>query len=78
MDLDGEELWTNGQPTASPFDSLLSFGDATEEWGLSESTLRKAVQYKKLVEGVDVQKFGKQWIVTRDAMAREYGPAPQR
>ena len=78
LDLDGEELWANGQPVASPFDRLLSFADATEQWGLSESTLRKAVQYKKLVEGVDVQKFGKQWIVTRDAMAREYGPAPQR
>lgn len=78
LDLDGEELWANGQPVASPFDRLLSFADATEQWGLSESTLRKAVQYKKLVEGVDVQKFGKQWIVTRDAMDREYGPAPQR
>lgn len=74
IDLDGEELWENGQPTASPFDALLSFGDATELWGLSESTLRKAVQYRKLVEGVDVQKFGKQWVITRSAMIREYGP----
>ena len=29
-------------------------------------------------EGVDAQKYGKQWIVTRNAMEREYGPAPQR
>lgn len=50
--------------------------DATDLWGLNESTLRKAVAYRKLVEGVDVQKFGKQWVVTRDAMERKYGAQP--
>ena len=44
--------------------------------GLHDSTLRKAVSYHKLVEGLDVQKFGKQWVVTRSAMEREYGPQP--
>lgn len=78
IDLDGAELWENGTPAESPFDSLLSFADATEIWRLSESTLRKAVAYHKLVEGVDAQKYGKQWIVTRSAMEREYGPVPQR
>lgn len=73
LDLDCEELWENGQPVSTPFDRLLAFGDATDLWGLNESTLRKAVAYRKLVEGVDVQKFGKQWVVTRDAMEREYG-----
>lgn len=77
LDLDGEELWANGIQVQTPFDRLLSFGDATELWGLHDSTLRKAVSYGKLVEGVDVQKFGKQWIVTHDAMLREYGPPPQ-
>ncbi len=76
LDLDASELWANGQPTSSPFDSLLSFADATALWGLSESTLRKAVSYRRLIEGVDVQKYGKQWIVTRAAMEREYGPCP--
>lgn len=55
------------------FDGLLSFKDATDRWGLNESTLRKAVSYGKLVDGVDVKKFGKQWIVTIEAMEREYG-----
>jgi hypothetical protein len=51
----------------------MSFGDATQLWGLNESTLRKAIVYGKLVNGVDVCKFGKQWIITVDAMKREYG-----
>ncbi len=77
IDLACDELYHNGTPVQTPFDGLLSFGDATAIWGLSESTLRKAVAYRKLIEGVDVQKYGKQWIVTRAAMLREYGNPPQ-
>lgn len=58
-------------PTA--FDGLLSFKEATDLWHLHESTLRKAVAYGKIVEGIDCKKFGKQWIITREAMEREYG-----
>ena len=58
---------------ATLFDGLISFSDASELWGLSESTLRKAVAYGKIVPGVDARKYGKQWIVNRDAMLREYG-----
>ena len=62
---------TSGQnkkpaPTRPPFADPVSY------------THLKAVAYHKLVEGVDAQKYGKQWIVTRNAMEREYGPAPQR
>ena len=73
LDLACDELWENGVDATTPFTGLLSFADATAMWGLNESTLRKAVAYRKLVEGVDVQKYGKQWIVTRSAMEREYG-----
>ena len=58
---------------ASTMSSLMSFGDASELWGLNESTLRKAVSYGKLVNGVDVCKFGKQWVVSKAAMKRTYG-----
>ena len=51
----------------------MAFSDATTLWVLNESTLRKAIAYGKLVEGVDVCKFGKQWIVSMEAMKREYG-----
>ena len=43
--------------------------------GLNESTLRKAVSYGKLVNGVDVRKFGKQWVVSAAAVKRAYGEA---
>ena len=73
LDLSCDELWENGVQVVTPFDGLMAFSDATELWGLNESTLRKAITYGKLVNGVDVCKFGKQWIVSIDAMKREYG-----
>jgi hypothetical protein len=73
VDLSCDELWENGVEVHTPFDGLMSFSDASERWGLSESTLRKAVSYGKIVPGVDARKYGKQWVVTRDAMNREYG-----
>ncbi|MGN1195194.1 MAG: DUF2442 domain-containing protein [Acutalibacteraceae bacterium] len=75
LDLSCDELWDNGVQVDTPFDGLMSFGDATELWGLNESTLRKAITYGKLVNGVDVCKFGKQWVVSVEAMKREYGIA---
>lgn len=73
LDLSCDELWENGIQIDTPFDKLMAFSDATELWGLSESTLRKAVAYGKLINGVDVCKFGKQWVISTDAMQREYG-----
>lgn len=73
IDLSCDELWENGIETKTPFDGLMSFADASELWNLSESTLRKAVSYGKIVPGVDARKYGKQWIVSREAMKREYG-----
>jgi len=57
----------------NPFNHLLSFKEATDMWNLHESTLRKAVSYGKFKEGIDVKKFGKQWIITIEAVEREYG-----
>ena len=75
LDLSCDELWENGVVVETPFDGLMSFGDATELWGLNDSTLRKAITYGKLVNGVDVCKFGKQWVISAEAMKREYGNA---
>ena len=74
LDLSCDELWENGVQVEIPFDGLMAFSDATELWGLNESTLRKAITYGKLVNGVDVCKFGKQWVVSVESMKREYGP----
>ena len=73
LDLSCDELWENGEEVKTPFDGLIAFSDASELWGLNESTLRKAVTYGKLKTGVDVCKFGKQWVVSAEAMQREYG-----
>lgn len=78
LDLSCDELWDNGDTVETPFDGLIAFSDATELWGLNESTLRKAISYGKLVNGVDVCKFGKQWVVSIDAMKREYGNVTNR
>ena len=78
LDLSCDELWENGVQVDTPFDGLMAFSDATELWGLNESTLRKAITYGKLVNGVDVCKFGKQWVVSVDAMKREYGNAHEK
>ena len=73
-DLSCNELWDNGITVPTPFDNLLAMSDATELWGLNESTLRKAISYGKLKVGFDVCNYGKQWVVTKEAMIREYGP----
>ena len=78
LDISCDELYANGEIIKTPFDGLMSFNDATTLWGLNESTLRKAITYGKLVKGVDVCKFGKQWIISMDAMKREYGEPKEK
>jgi len=73
IDIACDELFYNGEIIKTPFDGLIAFSDATQLWGLNESTLRKAIAYGKLINGIDVCKFGKQWVVSSHAMRREYG-----
>ncbi len=73
LDLSCDELFENGEVVKTPFDGLMAFTDATRLWGLKESTLRKAIAYGKLVNGVDACKYGKQWVISMEAMKREYG-----
>ena len=73
VDLSCDELWENGKAIETPFDGLISMSDATTIWGLNESTLRKAIAYGKLKNGIDVCKYGKQWVVSVKSMLREYG-----
>jgi len=55
-----------------PFARLLSFAEAAEIWGIDQSTLRKAVADGRLRQGRDCRKFGKQWVITVDAMAKVF------
>ena len=76
IDLSCDELFYEGKEIKTPFDGLIAFTEACQLWSLNESTLRKAVSYGKLIDGIDVSKYGKQWVVTMKAMEREYGPLP--
>ena len=73
IDISCDELFENSKKIDTPFDGLMAFSDATDIWGLNESTLRKAIIYGKLINGIDVCKFGKQWVISSKAMKREYG-----
>ena len=73
IDIACDELYFNGKDIKTPFDGLIAFSDATQLWGLNESTLRKAIAYGKFINGYDVCKFGKQWVISSEAMEREYG-----
>lgn len=73
LDLSSNEIWANGEKVKNSFNGLLSFSDASNIWNLNESTLRKALSYGKLKAGTDCCKYGKQWVVSREAMLREYG-----
>lgn len=78
IDLEAEELWYEGEDVDSPFRDLMAFKDAEDHWGLRPSALRKAVQYGRFKVGEDVMHFGKQWVITRKAMEREYGTGPRK
>ena len=78
LDLSCDELYANGEAVQTPFDGLMAFGDATLLWGLDENTLCKAIAYGKLVNGVDACKYGKQWVISTEAMKREYGQPKTR
>ena len=78
IDISCDELFEKGKTIETPFDGLMAFSDATLIWGLNESTLRKAISYGKLINGIDVCKYGKQWVVSTTAMEREYGRPKNR
>ena len=73
IDLSADEIWENGEGIKTKFDNILAIGEATKIWGLDDSTIRKAIARGKFVNGVDTQKFGKQWVIVKEAMEREYG-----
>ncbi|WP_194190392.1 helix-turn-helix domain-containing protein [Clostridium chrysemydis] len=47
--------------------------EASREWGLNESTVRKAIQNGKFKEGSDYRKSGKVTLITKEAMEKVYG-----
>lgn len=54
------------------WDKIMSLSDAAKEYNREESTLRKAIKSGKLKEDIDCKKFGKQWVIRKESMEREY------
>ena len=52
---------------------VMTFSEASEKWGISISTLRMMARTNRAIEGVDIRKSGKVWLITIDAMKRLYG-----
>ena len=72
IDISSEEIWDNGETTATAFSDLISMREATDLFGLNPSTIRKAIQCGRFAIGQDVFKFGKQWVLVKAAVDREY------
>ena len=77
LDLSCNELFERGVTIDTEFDGLMACSDAASLWGLNESTVRKAIASGRLSSGADACKYGKQWVVTRSAMIREFGGPSQ-
>lgn len=63
---------TEGIDVYKKLNDVMTFSEASEKWGLGESTLRSVIRTNKLIEGVDYRKSGKVWLITKEAMQRLY------
>lgn len=52
--------------------TVMTFAEASEIWGLSKSTLNKVVDTGKLQEGKDYRRSKGTWLITRSAMIKLY------
>lgn len=64
---------TEGIKVFEKLNDVMTFSEASEKWGLGESTLRSVIRTNKLTEGIDYRKSGKVWLITKEAMQRLYG-----
>lgn len=55
------------------FKGLYTFQEVSEIYGIDNSTLRKQVSNNKLINEVEVKKFGKTWLITEQAMIKHFG-----
>ena len=55
------------------FKGLYTFLEVAKIYGIDDSCLRKQVSRNKFIIGEDVKKMGKTWIITEQAMIRNFG-----
>lgn len=54
------------------FDKLISLQDAANLLGVSDSFLRAEIRRGNLIKGIHCQKYGKQWVVCKEAFLKQY------
>lgn len=55
------------------FEGLYTFLEVAKIYGMDDYSLRKNVARGKLVVGLDVKKMGRTWIITEQAMVKNFG-----
>ena len=55
------------------FKGLYTFLEVAKIYGIDDSCLRKQVSRNKFIIGEDVKKMGRTWIITEQAMIRNFG-----
>ena len=55
------------------FEGLYTFLEVAEIYGIDDSCLRKQVARDKFVIGEEVKKMGRTWIITEQAMVKNFG-----
>ena len=55
------------------FEGLYTFLEVAEIYGIDDSSLRKQVARDKFVIDEDVKKMGRTWIITEQAMVKNFG-----
>ena len=59
--------------TKGSFEGLYTFLEVAEIYGVDSSCLRKQVAREKFVIGEDIKKLGTTWIITEQAMVKNFG-----
>ena len=55
------------------FEGLYTFLEVAKIYGIDDSCLRKQVARDKFVIGEEVKKMGRTWIITEQAMVKNFG-----
>ena len=56
----------------SSFEGLYTFADVSGMYNIDQSTLRHNIG-SRFIDGEDVKKLGKTWVVREEALVREFG-----
>ena len=59
----------------SSFEGLYTLADVASMYNLDQSTLRHNIG-SRFIDGKDVKKLGKTWIIREEALIREFGFIP--